>query len=107
MSQPSADSPFAAFHYRDFRLFWFSQFVSNIGTWMQITAMSWLLLELTNSPLDASGLHAARFPAGLSGRGRPNPGLARLRLYSHRSGCGLPRCPGAPGIFPITGASLG
>ena len=41
----------AAFRYRDFRLFWLSLFVSNIGTWMQMMATNWLLYELTDSPL--------------------------------------------------------
>jgi MFS family permease len=41
----------AAFRYRDFRIFWLSLFVSNIGTWMQMTATNWLLYELTSSPL--------------------------------------------------------
>jgi MFS family permease len=41
----------AAFRYRDFRLFWFSLFISNIGTWMQMTATNWLLYQLTDSPL--------------------------------------------------------
>jgi MFS family permease len=41
----------AAFRYRDFRLFWLSLFISNIGTWMQMTATNWLLYELTGSPL--------------------------------------------------------
>ena len=41
----------AAFHYRDFRLFWLSLFISNIGTWMQMTATNWLLYQLTNSPV--------------------------------------------------------
>jgi MFS family permease len=41
----------AAFRYRDFRLFWISLFVSNIGTWMQMTATNWLLYQLTNSPM--------------------------------------------------------
>ncbi|MBI2350658.1 MAG: MFS transporter, partial [Deltaproteobacteria bacterium] len=45
-----AVGPFAAFHFRDFRLFWIGLFISNIGTWMQITAMSWLLYDLTSSP---------------------------------------------------------
>jgi len=45
-----AVGPFAAFYFRDFRLFWIGLFISNIGTWMQITAMSWLLYDLTNSP---------------------------------------------------------
>ena len=39
-----------AFAHRDFRLFWFGQGVSLIGTWMQSVAQSWLVLELTNSP---------------------------------------------------------
>jgi MFS family permease len=43
--------PFAALYFRDFRLFWLGLFISNIGTWMQMTATSWLLYELTNSPL--------------------------------------------------------
>ncbi len=43
--------PFAAFRYRDYRLFWINLFLSNIGTWMQITAVSWLLFKLTGSPL--------------------------------------------------------
>jgi MFS family permease len=41
----------AAFRYRDFRLFWISLFISNIGTWMQMTATNWLLYQLTDSPL--------------------------------------------------------
>src|SRR5437899_13078356 len=42
---------FAAFRYRDFRLFWTSLFISNIGTWMQMTATNSLLYQLTNSPV--------------------------------------------------------
>lgn len=41
----------AAFRYRDFRLFWLSLFISNVGTWMQMMATNWLLYELTDSPL--------------------------------------------------------
>ena len=41
----------AAFHYRDFRLFWLSLFISNVGTWMQMTATNWLLYQLTDSPV--------------------------------------------------------
>jgi hypothetical protein len=57
MTNPSSESNpptvgrLAAFRYRDFRLFWLSLFVSNIGTWMQMTATNWLLYQLTNSPL--------------------------------------------------------
>jgi MFS family permease len=48
-SDPGVVSRLAAFRYRDFRLFWISLFVSNIGTWMQMTATNWLLYQLTNS----------------------------------------------------------
>lgn len=59
-TQP-AGGPFAALHFRDFRLFWTGLFISNIGTWMQITAISWLLYELTDSPfqLGLNGLFSA------------------------------------------------
>jgi MFS family permease len=43
--------PLRAFAHRDFRLFWCGQLVSLVGTWMQSVAQSWLVLELTNSPL--------------------------------------------------------
>jgi MFS family permease len=50
-SNPKESGRLAAFGYRDFRLFWISLFISNIGTWMQMTATNWLLYELTNSPV--------------------------------------------------------
>jgi len=41
---------FAALGERDYRRFWTSQFISNIGTWMQTVAQGWLVLRLTDSP---------------------------------------------------------
>ena len=41
---------FKAFHYRDFRLLWIGACTSSIGTWMQIVAQSWLVLEISKSP---------------------------------------------------------
>jgi MFS family permease len=41
----------AALRYRDFRLFWTGHLISNIGTWMQMTATNWLLYQLTGSPV--------------------------------------------------------
>ena len=41
---------FRAFSYRDFRLLWFGAFTSSSGTWLQETALNWLLLQLTNDP---------------------------------------------------------
>ena len=40
-----------ALAHRDYRLFWAGQLVSLCGTWMQSVGQSWLVLELTNSPL--------------------------------------------------------
>jgi len=41
----------ASFHNRNFRLYWFGQLVSLIGTLMQIVGQSWLVLELTHSSI--------------------------------------------------------
>ncbi|HOW36456.1 MAG TPA: MFS transporter [Candidatus Omnitrophota bacterium] len=40
---------FRALHYRNFRLFFFGQGVSLVGTWIQQIAMSWLVYRLTGS----------------------------------------------------------
>jgi len=40
---------FRALRYRNYRLFFFGQLVSLIGTWMQQTAMSWFVYEITSS----------------------------------------------------------
>ncbi|MGH7803230.1 MAG: MFS transporter [Candidatus Binatia bacterium] len=39
----------AAFASRDYAIFWLGAFVSNIGTWMQSTALGWLIYERTQS----------------------------------------------------------
>lgn len=41
---------FRALHYRNYRLFFAGQCISLVGTWMQQTAMSWLVYRLTGSP---------------------------------------------------------
>ena len=41
---------FEAFRERDYRLFWSTQFISNIGSWMQGIAQGWLVYRLTDSP---------------------------------------------------------
>jgi hypothetical protein len=56
--QPPAESrpkaglarTFTAFRHRNYRLFYFGQGVSLIGTWMQSIAQGWLVLQLTGSP---------------------------------------------------------
>src|SRR5688500_7546635 len=49
--QPStlAQRTFAALRHPNYRLWFFGQLVSLIGTWMQITAQSFLVFELTHS----------------------------------------------------------
>src|SRR5512134_2428027 len=42
---------FPALSYRNYRLLWSGLIVSNMGTWMQNVANSWLVLQLTDSPL--------------------------------------------------------
>jgi len=42
---------FAALRHRNYRLFFFGQLISLVGTWMQNTAQSWLVYELTGSKL--------------------------------------------------------
>jgi MFS family permease len=52
LEQPLAPSRFRTlrpFAHRDFALFWSGALVSNVGTWLQNVALSWLVLELTDS----------------------------------------------------------
>src|SRR6201984_2129028 len=42
---------FRALRHRNYRLFFWGQLVSLIGTWMQQTAMSWYIYQITNSKL--------------------------------------------------------
>ncbi len=48
MPVPTA-SVFSALRHRDFRLFLSGQLVSQCGTWVQIVAQGWLVLQLTDS----------------------------------------------------------
>jgi MFS family permease len=41
---------FDALRERDYRRFWITQFISNIGSWMQGVAQGWLVYRLTDSP---------------------------------------------------------
>lgn len=40
----------SALKHPNFRLFWFGQIISVIGTWMQNMAQAWLVLQITDSP---------------------------------------------------------
>jgi MFS family permease len=50
-----------ALEHRDFRRFWLGQVVSLVGRWMQSVAQSWLVLELTGSPLKLGIVNSLQF----------------------------------------------
>jgi len=54
-------SCFPALRHHNYRLFWFGQCISLIGTWMQNIGQSWLVLELTHSALKLSIVSAMQF----------------------------------------------
>lgn len=49
--RPPLKQAFRALQNPNYRLFWFGQVISMVGTWMQRIAQAWLVLRLTNSPL--------------------------------------------------------
>lgn len=58
---PPASRPgtFAALRHRNFRVFYWGQLLSLVGTWMQTTAQGWLVLELTDSEFLLGAVTAA------------------------------------------------
>lgn len=42
-------STFRSLRHRNFRLWWFSQLFSLVGTWMQVIALNWLVYRITGS----------------------------------------------------------
>ena len=52
LKQPKRDllSTFTSLRQRNFRLFWFGQIISLMGSMMQIIGQTWLVLDLTHSP---------------------------------------------------------
>jgi MFS family permease len=50
-----------AFRHRNYRLFFGSQLVSLVGTWMQSVAQAWLVLELTGDPFLLGLVAAVQF----------------------------------------------
>ncbi|WP_172856630.1 MFS transporter [Thermoanaerobacterium sp. RBIITD] len=52
---------FPALRHRNFKLFWFGQMISLIGTWMQNIGQGWLVLKLTNSPFLLGLVSALQF----------------------------------------------
>lgn len=52
---------FVSLRHRNYRLFWFGQMISLIGTWMQTTGQAWLVLELTHSAWQLGLVGALQF----------------------------------------------
>jgi predicted MFS family arabinose efflux permease len=50
-----------ALNHTDFRHFFLSQFVAQVGSWMQNVAQAWLVLQLTNSPFRLGLLATLQF----------------------------------------------
>jgi len=67
---PHDPARFGAFSYRQFRLLWFGLLVSNAGSWMQMLAQGWLVVQLSNSAAEGS------FYLGMVGLVRAAPVLA-------------------------------
>jgi len=49
LPSPHSRARFGALAYREFRLLWFGLLVSNTGSWMQMLAQGWLVVELAPS----------------------------------------------------------
>lgn len=64
-TQPEATavrvSPFVALRYRDFRLLWLGQLISQAGSQMQFVAVNWHIYQLTGSPLALGLVGLVRF----------------------------------------------
>ncbi len=84
MSAPAAppakppNQRFVALQHRDFRLIWLGQFISIIGTQMQLVAINWNIFQLLNGTtvsVDLFGYHLALNPEAL---GLGGVGLARI-----------------------------
>ncbi len=60
---------FSALRFRDFRLLWIGLLISNLGSWMQLTATGYYIATLAGNP------HRAALYLGLQGVGRAVPVL--------------------------------
>jgi MFS family permease len=57
----AAERTFHSLRYRNYRLFFGGQIVSQTGSWMQRIALAWYILELTHSPFDVGVMAFAQF----------------------------------------------
>lgn len=49
-SEPYPSGPFRAFRYRHYPSLWLANFFSYTSRWMQVPLLTWMILDLTNSP---------------------------------------------------------
>ncbi|GAC1448194.1 MAG: MFS transporter [Ktedonobacterales bacterium] len=61
--QPVAGARHAlgSLRHRNYRLYWYGQMISLVGTWMQSVGQAWLVLELTHSPWQLGLVGALQF----------------------------------------------
>src|SRR5438477_13191154 len=57
---PGLSLTFRSLRHRNYRLFFFGQLVSLLGSWVQTTALTWLAYELTQRSAWAAGVAAAQ-----------------------------------------------
>ena len=57
----AARRTFHSLRYRNYRLFFGGQIVSQTGSWMQRIALGWFILQLTHSPFDVGVMAFAQF----------------------------------------------
>lgn len=62
---PRLSEGFRALRTRNYRLFWTGQTLSQIGSWMQMTAQGWLVLQLSKSPFEVGLVTALQFTPAL------------------------------------------
>lgn len=66
MKSGTSSNPLRALRHRNYRLYFTGQSVSQIGTWMQRTAVSWLIYMMTHSAVMLGvSVFATQFPAFL------------------------------------------
>jgi MFS family permease len=58
---PRHERPFRVLHYRDFRLIWSAEVLSQTGTQIQRVAVAWQVFELTGDPFQLGLLGLVRF----------------------------------------------
>ncbi|MEM7344120.1 MAG: MFS transporter, partial [Chloroflexota bacterium] len=79
MTQNSGNSPrLVAFQYRDFRLLWFGQIISTIGSNMQLIAVNWHIYELLRDEVYVLNLLGYTFDLNAGALGLGTLGLARV-----------------------------